>query len=95
VPDKTTDLEHYEDKLISNLKTISLEVSNILINKSMQNESSVQLMKTLGIAIDKLRLIEGKSTHNIASQIVHNLNPEQLKQLEALGESLIKSMLTE
>ena len=47
----------------------------------------------MGILIDKLRLIEGKSTQNISAQIVGSLEPEQLKILEEMGRSLIKSML--
>jgi len=87
------DLDNYEPQLINNIKSISLEVSNTLLNKTFQKESSTQLAKTLGILIDKLRLIEGKSTQNISAQIVHNLNSEQLKILEEMGKSLIISML--
>jgi DNA-directed RNA polymerase sigma subunit (sigma70/sigma32) len=61
--DITKDIENYEPQLINNIKSISLEVSNTLLNKSFQKESSTQLAKTLGILIDKLRLIESHYKH--------------------------------
>lgn len=91
--DITKDIVNYEPQLIDNIKYITLEISNTLLSKSFQKESSTQLAKTLGILIDKLRLIEGKSTQNISAQIVGSLEPEQLKILEDMGKSLIKSML--
>lgn len=87
------DISKYEEQVIHNLKHITLDISDTLLSKSLKKESSTQLMKSLGIAIDKLRLIEGKSTVNIASQIVHNLNNSQLEILKDIGKSLIKSML--
>lgn len=89
----TKDLVKYDDTLIKNLKTINLEISNTLLSKSFKKESSTQLMKTLGISIDKLRLIEGKSTVNIAQHILHTLNPEQLNIIKESIKSLKESML--
>jgi hypothetical protein len=91
--DNTRDIEKYEPELINNIKYITLDISNTLRDKSFQKESSTQLAKTLGILIDKLRLIEGKSTHNISAQIVASLDEQQLNKLKEIGKSLIESML--
>jgi 4-diphosphocytidyl-2C-methyl-D-erythritol kinase len=87
------DISNYEESVINSLKAVTMEISNTLLNKSYKNESSVQLMKSLGIAIDKLRLIEGKSTENIAQKVIAQLDPQQLKIIEEMGKSLIESML--
>ena len=53
--------------------------------------SSTQLAKTMGILIDKLRLIEGKSTENIQIATYHEL-PDELKNVIKLGIQEYKSM---
>ena len=93
VSDISNSLVNYEPELIDNIKHTTLSISTILTKKNFNKESSTQLAKTMGILIDKLRLIEGKSTQNISAQIVGSLEPEQLKILEEMGRSLIKSML--
>ncbi len=74
------DISVYDSTIVNNLKTIILRIGDILTTKPLQKESSVQLMKSIGIAIDKLRLIEGKSTQNILVQTFHDL-PNDIKTM--------------
>lgn len=75
-------VEKYEAKVINNLKSASISISNILKDKSWQQQSAPQLAKTLGIMIDKLRLLEGKSTSNVAHNVLHQLSPDDRKILQ-------------
>jgi hypothetical protein len=76
---KDINIDNWETDLATSLRKLTLHLSNILATKNLQKESSPQLIKTLAIAFDKLRLIEGKAT-NITDTNVSNLTSEQ-KQL--------------
>ena len=75
-----TNISNYENIVVTNLKNIVIKLTNTLTGKSIQKESSTQLLKSIGIAIDKLRLIEGKSTQNILVQTFHDL-PDDIKSM--------------
>jgi hypothetical protein len=70
-------------------------VSNHIKNFNLKRVSLAQATTTLGILIDKQRLIQGKSTQNIAQQIMHNLNPEQVEIIKESIKSLKISMLSD
>ena len=75
------DLSKYEEDLTRNLKLASLTLSDILAQKSWKNMSAPQLTTAIGTIIDKLRLIEGKSTANVAHQVLHALDEDDKKIL--------------
>ena len=67
---------NFDEDLSNNLKQLILYISNILTTKSLQKESSPQLMKTIGIAFDKLRLLDGKAT-SIVETNINNMSSEE------------------
>lgn len=80
-------VEDYENRVVNNMKSASIAISNILSTKSWQNMSAPQLTTALATMIDKLRLLEGKSTSNIAQQVIHNLSDDDRKLLRgAIGK---------
>lgn len=81
----SVNVDNYEADLSKNLKQLTLYVSNILATKNLQKESSPQLMKTLGIAFDKLRLLEGKAT-NITQTNTSDMTREQRELLQELSD---------
>ena len=75
------------------LKYNILRMGNTITQIPLQKTSLSQLTTSMAIMIDKLRLLEGKSTANISTQILHSLNPEQLNIIQESIKSLKKSML--
>ena len=84
----------YNSKLINKTKHIAMRLANTLLSKSMTGASISQLTQSLINVNTMLRLEEGKSTENIAHNIVHNLNPEQLELIKDGIMNLKKSMLS-
>ena len=89
----TIDITKYESDINVILKRNILRMGNTILNKDISKSSIDQLARTFGIMFDKLRLIEGKSTQNVATQVLHNLNPEQLEIIKDSIRSLKESML--
>jgi hypothetical protein len=86
------DIRRYDDDLTKGLKTIILKITDILQTKNLQKESSPQLLKALGIAFDKLRLHEGKSTSNIAHKHVNEMSTEEKEVLRELANEYKKKL---
>ena len=93
VLDKTTDIVRYHDDILDIYKRLSLSVGNSITNKDIQKTSLAQKTTIMAILTDKIRLIEGKSTENIAIDVIASLDSKQLDILKDLSWSLIKSML--
>ena len=93
VLDKTTDIVRYHDDILDIYKRLSLSVGNSITNKDIQKTSLAQKTTIMAILTDKIRLIEGKSTENIAIDVIASLDSKQLDILKDLSRSLIKSML--
>ena len=84
---------NYSDDLDYNLKASIIKLSNNILNKDLKQASLSQLATTLGILFDKHRLLTGKSTQNIATQILTNIDENQLKIIQESIQSLKESML--
>ena len=93
VLDKTVDIVRYHDDILDIYKRLSLSVGNSITNKDIQKTSLAQKTTIMAILTDKIRLIEGKSTENIAIDVIASLDSKQLDILKDLSKSLIKSML--
>jgi len=74
---KQVDISNFDSDLSNNLKQLILYVSNILTRKCLTKESSPQLMKTIGIAFDKLRLLDGKATSIVENNITSMTDDER------------------
>ena len=93
VLNKDVDISNYEDLIATNLKSNILRVSNTISNKDIQKASLSQLSTSMAIMIDKLRLIEGKSTANVSTRLLAAIEPEQLEIIKESIKSLKESML--
>lgn len=87
------DINKFESDITNNLKRNLLNINNHILSYNYNKASLNQLIYAFGILFDKLRLIEGKSTTNIATQIMTHLNPEQLAIIQDSIRSLKESML--
>ena len=83
----------YDEGVSNILKNNILRIGNTITQIPLQKVSLSQLTTSMAIMIDKLRLLEGKSTANISTQILHNINPEQLEIIQRSIKSLKESML--
>lgn len=90
---KQVDVSDYEENVVNILKTNVVRIGNTLKTKDLSKSNVSQLSNSMSVLIDKIRLIEGKSTQNIAAQIIHNLNPDQLSIIQESIMSLKKSIL--
>lgn len=85
---------NYSDDLDNNLKASIIKLSNNILNKDLKHASLSQLATTLGILFDKHRLLTGKSTQNVSTQILSQLDDRQLeiinKSIQSLKESMLK-----
>lgn len=86
-------IDNYEDDLTNNLKRNILLMSNRINNYDLNKVSINQLVYAMGIMFDKLRLIEGKSTSNVAHQVIDSLDSNQLEIIKDSIKSLKESML--
>lgn len=86
-------IEQYDTQLIDKGKYIALKIANALLNKNMSGASISQLTTSLVNVNTLIRLEQGKSTENIAHNVVHNLNDEQLTLIKESIMNLKKSML--
>ena len=78
-------VDHFETDLTTSLKRLTLHIANLLATRNLQKESINQLGTLMGIAFDKLRLIEGKATH-ITQTNVHDLSDKQREILQELSD---------
>ena len=62
-------------------------------NKEIQKMSVSQKVVAMATLQDKINLKEGKSTQNIAHQVLHKLDDESISLLKDFSKSLIQSML--
>ncbi len=93
ITNKTIDIHKYNDSIADTLKYNILNMAYTIQDKDLQKASLPQVVTSMAICIDKLRLIEGKSTQNIATQVLHNMNQDQLDIITASIRSLKESML--
>ena len=91
--DIAIDIDKYNTNIIEKSKYIALRICNTLQKKSFTNQTIGQLTQSLVAVNNLVRLEEGKSTENIAHQVIHNLNPEQLELVRESIKNLKKSML--
>jgi hypothetical protein len=94
VLDSNTDITKYHADMLDIYKRLSLSVGNSITNKDITKTSLAQKTTIMAILTDKIRLIEGKSTENIAIDVIATLDKDTLDKLKDLSKSLIKSMLT-
>ena len=94
VVDINSNIQEYDDKFIDKLKSLNVQVANSILYTDIKKASLAQRTTTMAILIDKIRLLEGKSTTNINANVIASLNPQQLDILKEMGKSLIKSMLS-
>jgi hypothetical protein len=92
--DSNSDITKYHDDMLDLYKRLSLSVGNSITNRDIKKSSLAQKTVIMATLTDKIRLIEGKSTENIAIDIVAGLDDKTLKELKDLSRSLIKSMLS-
>ena len=88
------DTEGYSTQVIEKGKHVVLKMANTLLSKSMNGSTIGQLTQSMVQLNTLIRLEQGKSTENIAHNVVHNLNPEQLNLLRDSIKNLKKSMLS-
>lgn len=93
IPKKTLDINNYEAVLDNNNKYIIMKYGNELINRDISKVPINQLISVLRNSFDMDRIIQGKSTVNIAQNIIHGFNPDQLEIIKESIKSLKKSML--
>lgn len=86
-------IDNYEEDITNNIKKNILNIHNHILSYNYKKASLNQLVYAFGIMFDKLRLIEGKSTANIATQVMTQLNSEQLDIIKDSIRSLKESML--
>ena len=91
--DSTIDISLYDTKMIDYLKSINMRIANILSHKDIQNASITQLATTIGIVTEKIKLLEGKSTENIAHRHIHEMSDKDRKILSDLAKVYKESML--
>lgn len=89
-----TNIVDNDESHINILKNIQYKIGNTILNKDLNSATLSQLSNTLKTVNEVERLMTGKSTANISTQIVHNLNPEQLDIIKESIKSLKKSMLS-
>ena len=90
---KQLDITNYNDDIEVLLKSNIVRLGNTIANTNLQKASLSQVTTSFGILFDKLRLLQGKSTSNVASNIALSLNPEQLEIVNSAIKSLKESML--
>ena len=88
------DVDQYSSQVIAKGKHVVLKMANTLLAKSMNGTTVGQLTQSMVALNTLIRLEEGKSTENIAHNIVHNLNEDQLNLLRDSIKNLKKSMLS-
>jgi hypothetical protein len=93
IANNTRDITNYDGEISKLLKSNILNINNAIINKDLSRASLSQLSGAFGTLFDKLRLLEGKSTQNIQSNVINNLNPEQISIIKDSIKSLKESML--
>ena len=95
VADNNTNVDQYDTDIVTKYKKISLSIADTITLGDIKKASLSQRVMALGILQDKINLKEGKSTENIAHRVLHELSPESIKQIQELGRSLIKRMLSD
>ena len=88
------DVDGYSTQIIDKGKHAVLKMANTLLSKSMNQTTIGQLTQSIVALNTLVRLEQGKSTENIAHNIVHNLNENQLNVLRESIKNLKKSMLS-
>lgn len=82
VPRENFDITNYDNILPDILKNKVFEAVQQITPDKYKNASLAMLGTFIATIIDKIRLLEGKSTENIAAQAVHSLDPETRKLLQ-------------
>ena len=88
-----TDVSEYDGNIVDIYKAISLRIANSITTKEIQKMSVSQKVVAMATLQDKINLKEGKSTQNIAHQVLHKLDDESISLLKDFSKSLIQSML--
>ena len=88
------DIDGYSGQIIDKGKHAVLKMANTLLSKSMSTTTIGQLTQSIVALNTLVRLEQGKSTENIAHNIVHNLNEDQLNVLRDSIKNLKQSMLS-
>ena len=86
--------DNYEDVMIENLKKSLVLLSNTIANTNYNKSSLSQQTTSLGILIDKLRLLEGKSNNNIDIHILIDQSPELKATLNRFALEFKKGLLS-
>ena len=72
------DVKDYGTNLVAKGKAISLKIANALLRKNFAGASLSQLTTSMVNVNQMVRLEEGKSTENIAHNVLHNLGDAEL-----------------
>ena len=87
--------EEIDSYMLDDMLSHYTSISNTLRQTGYKKPNNVRaLVLSLAVIIDKARLLSGKSTSNIATQVLHNLTPEQEKCLKSFINEYKESMLT-
>jgi len=84
---------NYSADLIKKAKHVGMRLATTLQHKSLAGASLGQLTSSLVNINTLVRLEQGKSTENIAHQVLHNLNEDQMNLIKESIMKLKKSML--
>ena len=87
------DTKEYSGQLIDKGKHAVLKMANTLLSKSMSGTTIGQLTQSMVALNTLVRLEQGKSTENIAHNVLHNLNENQLNVIRDSIKNLKQSML--
>ena len=91
---RQVNVDDYEDVLIENIKKSIMLLSNTISTTCYQKSSLSQQTTSLGILIDKLRLLEGKSNNNIDIHILIDQSPELKATLNRFAIEFKKGLLS-
>lgn len=72
------DINNFEGQAADILKQKAYTLMNYITPEKMANAPLNVMGVFLGVLIDKIRLLEGKSTSNVAAMNLHAIEPEQL-----------------
>ena len=89
----TKDVAEYGSRLIDKGKFITLKLADTLIKKSFVGASISQLTTSMVNVNNMLRLEQGKSTENIAHNVLHNLGEAEKELIRESIATMKKSMI--
>lgn len=90
---KNITTNNYNTQLIKKSKYIALKLANTLVHKNFTGTSINQLTTALTNVNNIIRLEQGKSTENIAHNVLHNLNENQLNMIKDSIKQLKASIM--